>query len=195
MNVDAAIEYASRILENDLGANYYYHNLAHTTDVIRVCEEIGRSENVSDHEIGLLVTAGAFHDIGFLNRYENNEVIGSEKVAEILPKYNYQAEDIKIIQTLILSTDVHVTPRGKLECILNDADYDYFGRKDYFRIAANLRKELAGFGSVYTDKVWLEKQISFVGNHKYYTRFSLKHRRNIKMDVIAQLKHQLHNLN
>jgi predicted metal-dependent HD superfamily phosphohydrolase len=169
MNYEAAEKFVFELLEQKLSKNLFYHNLAHTQDVLECVQRLGASEKVSGHEMMLLKTAALFHDTGFMDRYEDNESLACKLVSEALPGFGYAEKDIEIINGIIMSTALSATVNNLLHEIIRDADLDYLGRDDFARISSNYRKELHMHGTSYTDKEWYQNEIRFLENHSYFT--------------------------
>ena len=192
MNLTGAKDYILRRLITELPKNLYYHGAHHTFDVVKVVKGICGAENIDLKGRILLETAAYFHDAGFLYQYDANEEIGAQIAGRILPDFEYENEDIEIIQNIIRATAIDIQPKTLLEQIMCDADHDYFGRTDYKFIANNLRKELSAYGYDYNDKKWREIQISFLEDkHCYYTAHSLTNRLPGKIERITMLKGQM----
>ena len=188
MNYAAAEKYALDLLKEKLPSTLLYHNLDHTLDVMESCVRIGTSEKVSIHELTLLKTAAAFHDTGFTERYEANEGIGC-RIAELaLKEYGYVKSDIDIICEIIMATEITASPNNLLHEIIRDADLDYLGRDDFFRISNNLRKELQLHGTSFTDKDWYIEQVKFLENHYYSTLTAKAERQAGKQKNLEQVK-------
>lgn len=187
--------YILDLIEEKLPKNLYYHDLKHTIDVIVNVEIIGNEEGVNDHEMVLLKTAALFHDLGFIEGYEDHEVLGIQLANKMLPQFRYSEADIKIIGDLIYSTRLPQTPKTKLEQIICDADLDYLGRSDYVPVSRNLFKELVEFGFMKQDELaWLRTQVRFLSQHKYHTNTAKRRRNKYKLEQLQLLKKQLKNI-
>ena len=188
MNYAAAEKYALDLLKEKLPPTLLYHNIAHTLDVMESCVHIGTSEKVSIHELTLLKTAAVFHDTGFTERYEKNEGVGC-RIAELaLKDLGYVKRDIDIICEIIMATELSASPNNLLHEIIRDADLDYLGRDDFFRISGNLRKELQLHGTSYSDKEWYHQQVKFLENHYYSTLTAKAERQSGKQKNLEQIK-------
>jgi len=184
--------YVLDLLEEKLPKNIYYHDLKHTIDVIVNVEIIGHEEGVTDHEMVLLKTAALFHDIGFIEGYDDHEVLGIQIATKILQEFKYSEADIKIVGDLIYSTRLPQTPKTKLEEIICDADLDYLGRSDYVPVSRNLFKELVEFGLMKNDEIaWLKTQVTFLNQHRYHTNTAKRRRNKHKLEQLQMLKKQL----
>ena len=156
-------------IENELPESFSFHNLMHTVNVSTQVDLIGRAEGISDEEMIFVQTAALFHDSGFLDGPENYKQTSCFYAKDILPKYGYSNEQIKIVCELIMSTQMPVSPDNKLEKILCDANFAYLGRVDFIDIMKNQAKEMIYCNIVSSEKEWFKKQIGFVKDHEFYT--------------------------
>lgn len=192
MDFSEAKDYIIERLVNELSRDLFYHGPHHTFDVVKSIHALSEAENLTNEEFYLLLTAAYFHDAGYLYKYESNEKIAVKMVQEVLPDLGYTAEQIKIIEGIILATSSDVEPVTHLEKIMCDADHDYLGRKDYHQIAVQLRKELSIYEREFDDKEWTELQINYLENkHKFYTKTALLTREPIKRARVDFLKKSL----
>jgi len=175
-------------LKNELNPKYYYHSLKHSKDVYMMATELGKLEKISEAEMILLKTAALFHDSGFLESYVGHEEVSAKIAKQTLPEFNYNSEEIEIIEKMILSTTVPQTPETLLEKILCDADLDYLGRDDYSKISNRLFLEWKDMGNILTQKKWNETQINLFEIHNFFTKSSIKLRQEKKMINLLKLK-------
>ncbi len=175
-------------LKNELPENLYYHGVHHTLDVLNAIERIGKSEGVSQEEQLMLNTAALFHDAGYLYTYDHNEELAIKMAKKILPDYGYTPNQIKIISGIIRTTKVRSLPKTRLQEIMNDADYDYLGGKDYETIVETLYKEMCEQKQKISRKEWVLLQIRFLEKHKYFTESAGKTREKSKLQQIERLK-------
>ena len=188
MDLKNAKKYILTRLENELADNLYYHGIHHTIDVHEAAIRIAEAEKVNTEEKSILQTAALFHDAGFIQQYESNEVIAVELINKVLPSFNYTPQEIKTIGEIILTTRVKARPSTLLEKIMCDADYDYLGRNEAKKIADSLYRELQEYGTSLTEKEWIQFQIKFLNKHEYYTNTSIQLRRENKWEYIRYLK-------
>lgn len=165
-----------------------YHNLEHTLDVVRQSERIARDEGIQDeYKIYLLKVAAMYHDTGFLVTYTNHESAGCEIFRQDAELFQFDEEEQSFITRLIMATKLPQAPTDLFESIICDADLDYLGRPDFFRIGDGLRKEFLHFGIVSSNAAWENLQIKFLSNHHYHTQSCSQHREAAKQSHIAQL--------
>jgi adenylate cyclase len=181
-------EYIMTKLERGLKPEFNYHNLKHTIDVCTQVEILGRSENVNEEEMLLLKTAALFHDTGFLVGQEDHEFLGIKMAKDILPKYQYTEEQIRVISELIYATKLPPSPRNLLEQIMCDADLDYLGRPDFGSGSQALFYELIKTNRIRSLNDWNKMQVKFIENHQYFTESARKKRSLNKMQQLDELK-------
>lgn len=191
INFEGAKNYVINRLINEAPSKLYYHGLHHTLDVYNAVQKLAKMEGVNDEEFVLLQTAALFHDIGFLEQYSNNEIIGAQIAKEVLPQFGYNLSEIELISNMIIATDITKSPQTLLEKILCDADLDYLGRDDFEGFAGQLKRELKAHGSLLDDKQWDEIQVRFLEKHKYHTHSALKLREQTKQKHLIEIKERL----
>jgi uncharacterized protein len=167
---EEAKRYALGRLKQELSPLLYYHSLRHTQDdVLPAIDRLALMEGIAGEPLMLLRTAGAYHDIGFIERYTENEEIAVRIARETLPDFAFSSEQIDVICGIIMATKLPQSPRTRLEQIIADADLDVLGRADYFVWNRALRDELAVYGSVVPDVDWYPQQLQFIQAHRYFT--------------------------
>ena len=157
-------------LEKELPENLYYHNVKHTVDVVTEVELIGWAEGCTDEEILILKTAGLFHDAGHTIAYDNHEYYGGQLAREMLPKYNYIPEQIELICSIIMATELPPKPTNLLEDIICDSDLDYLGRSDFIPVSNTLFEELKAQNKMGSLNEWNKIQVKFISGHQYFTK-------------------------
>ena len=188
LDFKGAKKYIIDRLEAELSPNLHYHGIHHTMDVYEVSIKIAELEQISQEDKIIVNTAALYHDVGFIHRYENNEELAVEMVKEVLPKFGYNAKQIKFICDIILTTRIRARPITLLQQIMSDADYDYLGRNDVGTIADTLFNELNEYGFPFSTEEWNKMQIKFLQKHEYHTASSLKMRRPSKLEYYKYLK-------
>jgi hypothetical protein len=112
-------------------------------------------------------------------------------VNEILPPYGFNADQIKLIQGMIMATRIPQSPKTKLEQVICDADLDYLGRDDFYIIGNRLFEELSSQGIVKTDHEWNLLQKKFLESHCYHTNFSKLNREEFKRKRLEEILDKL----
>ena len=188
MDFNEAKKYILHRLETELDCNLYYHGIHHTIDVYEASVKLVELERLNKEDKIIVETAALFHDSGFLFRYEHNEELAVNLAKVILPSFNYTNSSIKKIGQIILSTKVTARPTTILEKIMSDADYDYLGRDDVFKIADTLYKELNEFGVKFSLEEWNVIQYKFLKKHRYHTQSAIELRKNKKEEYLNYIK-------
>lgn len=133
----------------------------------------------------LLSTAAWFHDLGYIVRHTDNEVIAVQMVRQTLPALGYSDAQLQIVCDIIMATHLPQSPHNRLEEIMADADLTALGSEDFLTKMYALRDEFASFGMVYTDEDWFIEQLTFMRKHQYFTESARKLRGAQKLQNIA----------
>ncbi|MCP3967116.1 MAG: HD domain-containing protein [Lentisphaerae bacterium] len=179
--------YVLNRLRNELPSTTYYHGPQHTLEVIEACDIFATGEKIGQEKTLLLKTAALFHDIGFIYEPLENEALGAKIATEELPRFGYGTSEIKLIARIIMATVFVHKPVDILEEIIRDADLEYVGSDRFEVHAVELRRELAALGRIFTDKEWLDFEICFMKNHKFYTNTCIKMRQGTKDSNLRKL--------
>jgi uncharacterized protein len=178
-------------LKKELPKNLTYHSHEHIKDVYGSAVMLAKLEGVEGEDLTLLLTAVLFHDSGFLKQQKDHETISCEIATEYLPNYGYSPEQIKRICGMIMATKIPQTPHNKLEELICDADLDYLGRDDFFKIGNGLFEELCMYGIINNEDEWNRLQIRFLEKHTYFTKSAKKLRKPKKDEYIKMVKAKL----
>lgn len=187
MQFDKAYVFAIKKFEA-LPGYLTYHNIQHTKIVLHNVQHIGKAENVSEHEQGLLNAAALYHDAGFLKTYQNHEEASCEIAREDLQLFGYTSEDIEAICKLIMVTKIPQQPGNRLEEIICDADLFYLGSNVYFETAETLYLEFKHAGVVKDRAQWKAMQISFLEGHRFFTATAIAQCDAKKAENLKRLK-------
>lgn len=182
-------------LEKQLPDNLTYHGLHHTLDVFNAAMKIAETENLSSNEIKLLRTAILYHDAGFTAKYKDHEDKGCEMVRKNLPAFGYSDKEIEIVCGMIAATKIPQNPHTLLEKIICDADLDYLGRNDFYKISNTLFEEMKIYGHIHDEKEWNKIQKKFLGKHQYYTEFGKKNREHQKQQYLQEISQLISSYN
>ena len=164
-----------------LSPDLTYHNFDHTCMVVESSLNIARNENItSPEELTLLEAAAWLHDTGFLRTYHEHEIASCAIAREILPEAGASESEIEAICQLIMSTRLPQQPVNKLGFIICDADLDYLGGDLFDPISQQLKNEWINFGMITDESKFLQSEIYFLSQHRYFTQFSQTHREPVK---------------
>lgn len=174
-------------LKANLPETLTYHALEHTLDVLNVCNQYIKRENIPHKERYLLRAGAIVHDMGFLKGSANHEEVGAGMAEIILKDLGVSQSDIKVIKGLVMATKIPQNPQNHLQCIICDADLDYLGRNDYPEISQKLFEELKNMNVISTEQQWKNLQINFLKAHHYHTPFAIKNREPKKQFWLKKL--------
>ncbi len=166
----AARTYALDRMAHELAPWLSYHSLAHTSEtVIPAAGRLAVMEGLPAYQQEMVMTAAAFHDLGFVVQYIGHEAAGARIGREILPGFGFSQEEAETIAGMIMATVLPQSPRTLLECIVADADLATLGQDHFIERNASLRRELEATGRVFTDSEWFGTQLKFLKSHRYWT--------------------------
>jgi len=174
-------------LRNELSPELTYHSVDHVLDVMLCVEHIGHQELLQDEDLALVLVAALFHDSGFLLSRTNHELTSCELVRSQLPEFGFNEAEIEKICAMIMATKIPQSPSSKLAEILCDADLNYLGTEDYFGPSRRLFSELKIANPNITELDWLDLQINFLQDHRYFTDFSKANREPRKLLHLHEL--------
>ncbi|MDT8410860.1 MAG: DUF5706 domain-containing protein [Vicingaceae bacterium] len=173
-------------------AKLVYHNFKHTNEVVKNVKEIAAAEKISDEELELVLIAAWFHDIGYLTTCENHEQLGVEEATRFLQQQNFSSEKIKVVADCILATKLGTEPTNLLQEIICDADMTGLSKSDYSERTQLLRAECCVIkNEEFEEDEWLKKEIVFLSNHKYYTKYALLNFNEPKYKNLLQKEKEL----
>jgi len=191
MRFEEACENIRSILSVSLPKQLTYHSVGHIEDVFQAAQNIGHAEGITEYELQLLLTAVLFHDSGFLVSLKEHELHSCELARKHLPDYDYTAEEIERICEMIMATRLPQMPASHLGKILCDADLDYLGRDDFFRIGDLLFQELIYQGVLETEFEWNSLQVRFLEKHEYFSNTAIRLRASGKLRNLELVRAKL----
>lgn len=185
MDQPAAEAYILGKLRHGLPVYRTYHSFAHTLDVYRTTVEIAVAEGFEGERLDLLRTAALYHDAGFLIQDHDHEEGSCLLAREALPGFGYNVAQLDAVCEMVMATKVPQQPHNKMGRVLCDADLDYLGRPDFFRIGSTLFEEFKHYGVVETERQWNELQVRFLTKHRYWTARNRTLREPVKQVHLA----------
>ncbi|MHB9139127.1 MAG: HD domain-containing protein [Victivallaceae bacterium] len=188
MNYASVEKFILDMLKQKLSDKLYYHNVRHTEETIHAAEEFSKAEGLTGEEVTILKTAALFHDLGYLYLPAHNEPFGADFARKTLPEYGYTPAQIEKICSLIMATTLPQNPQNLEQQIICDADLQYLGTEESHEQAELLRKELSMHNNMsFSDRDWLDYQISFLKSHHYFTNSCRQSRNNAKAKYLKEL--------
>lgn len=193
--VNDAEEYVFNLFKDKLPSDYVYHNYNHTIETVKACKKLSKSYNLTSRDYEVLMLAALFHDTGYISTYKDHE----EESVKFMKQYlegNYPEDEIREIESLILSTKFQVVPDGSMQEILHDADYINLGSKNFEHRADLLRIEWERIlHKNYTEEEWAQIQLQFLiettfKTERAITKYNEQREQNIlsQKNIIEKLK-------
>lgn len=172
--IQKAEDFTTKLLTDNLGPEYLYHNLRHTQRVAKSTKEMLDFYDLDAKEKEVLILAAWLHDTGYTKGPKDHEEASCVIARSFLEENNYAKEDINNICNLILATKRHYEPISLSEKIIRDADASHLGQGSYEETSEILRKELALLGiAKNTPKEWRDSNIKmFQTEHRFYTDYA-----------------------
>ncbi|MEO0330455.1 MAG: Pycsar system effector family protein [Bacteroidota bacterium] len=149
-----------------------YHNLTHTKRVVNKVQLISEHSKLTNADKTMLEMAAWFHDIGYLETYENHEDASIRIAEDFLAKREVDQLAIATVSDTINSTKPNVVPQNKLQQILSDADMLHLSSKDYLHYSELIRKERSNVLGKIKKKQWIAESIKLFEQHQYYTDYA-----------------------
>ncbi|MEE9362608.1 MAG: Pycsar system effector family protein [Cellulophaga sp.] len=169
-----AEDFIIELFQNQLDANYLYHNLRHTQRVVKSTNELVEFYKLEKEETETILLAAWLHDAGYTMGAKNHEKNSCDIARYFLEKEKHPSNLIKKVCEIILATQCSYIPKNLHEEIIKDADSSHFSKKSYLQTAEVLREELSLLGiASYTPKEWCTENIKMLNtSHKFYTTYA-----------------------
>jgi putative nucleotidyltransferase with HDIG domain len=136
----------TEILTNELSGKLLFHTINHTLDVLKNAEYIGKKSMLNEDDMNILRVGALFHDVGYVDTYDDHERYSAEKAVAFLESKNIDKKSIDIIRGAILSTRMPQSPENEISRILCDADLMYLTFDNYFEQSELMRLEWENVG-------------------------------------------------
>jgi len=170
--VEEAREYVTLILKHELSDKCLFHTISHTLEVLKNAEIIGRYCNISEEDLNILRMCALFHDIGYVDAYDDHEIYSAERAVNYLRSKNVGEETIKQVERAILSTKTPQTPLDKISKILCDADLMNLTFDDYFEQVDLMRMEWEKVGKAKLNHhQFYLNTLEFFQSHQYHSKY------------------------
>ncbi|CAM1360258.1 Phosphohydrolase [Tenacibaculum soleae] len=183
-----AENFVIHLLNEKLTSSFVYHNVFHTQRVVEKAKELVEGMQIDEASANKLLLAAWFHDTGYIKQIDDHEEESVKIAVLFFRERNVSETIIKEISELILVTKMGVTPVTELEKIICDADCSHLGSKNFSEYNSLLRKEWElTKNHVVSDFEWIEENIIFLTNYRFYTSFAVKNWEKPKSKNLAQL--------
>jgi len=188
--------YATQYILKNVGAEYVFHDLQHTKNVVGGVQQLSDELGIGERERTLLTLAAWFHDTGYDQGAENHEERSCKYAVEFFSKKDLPEQDLDVITRCIMATKLPFRPKDLLEEIMCDSDLSHLGKTNYWDRCGRLRQELLMTRSLLmSEQEWIDFELDFMGNHQYFTSAGQELFSQRKFKHIKQLGKQKQRLN
>ncbi len=199
MNSDAmedilirAKNYCLSLLEKSRCASLSFHNAGHTLEVYENVKCIGSYEGLSKGELEPILLAAFFHDVGNAWTFQGHEDQSGSEAKKFLGRWGYPEPKLDVVLQCIQATRLPQNPQNVQGQILCDADLFHLGTTSFMAKNQRLRTEWEQYRKIrYTEKEWLELNISFLGEQSYFTRYGKEILEPVKQSNLQLLQQKL----
>lgn len=170
--VEEAKEFVTNILTSELSENCLFHTINHTLEVLNNAEIIGSHSNLDKDEMNLLRMSALFHDVGYVDVYDNHEIESAARAEAFLRSKNVDKESINQVVKAILATKMPQRPGDKISEILCDSDLMYLTFDNYFDQIDLMREEWEKVGKARLNHIQFHQQsLEFFVQHHYHSEY------------------------
>ena len=181
--------YVKSLFNDNSSEDLIYHNINHTTDVVITSEKIGHSSSLDNEQMEVLLIAAWFHDVGYIDTYEDHEEKSVIAARSFLAEHDYPKNRIDEISSAILATKVPQSPQNIIQDVLCDADLHHLGSKDFSNKNELFRVEYENINKkIWHELDWLKDTIEFMRNHTFHTKYSKERFDEIKKENLLKLQ-------
>ncbi len=189
--IDESIDAVKQIYAQSEEQSLFYHNWRHTELVLQTVKEIAdNTDGIADSEKEALELAAIFHDVAYTRGSKDHEKEGAAYAAKFLSERSFPAEQIALIERLILATCMENEPQDLLEEIMRDSDLSHLAKKDYMNTSyKDLYQEIKSMKEQsMTPGEWANMCVDFIDNHQYYTEYARQHFEAGKQENMKEIK-------
>jgi predicted metal-dependent HD superfamily phosphohydrolase len=184
-----ARQYVSQLFVQKIDPVFRYHNLVHTTEVVKACEILGDFFGISDNERLSLLLAAWFHDTGYSGGMARDHEQLSKKIAsDFLLGKGVDQSRIEVVTACIEATKVPQSPNSLIEKIICDADLYHLGSEEFDKKNKLLRQEISELHEKKIEKKdWRKENIRFLQQHHYFTSYGKEKLEPVKQANLKRL--------
>ena len=186
--------YVSHLLDHKLSKDCLFHTKKHTLEVLKNTETIAEYSKLDENALNILRVAALFHDVGYINTYENHEEESAAYAAEFLELKNIYPENINQVTNCIMATKMPQSPKDELSKILCDADLMNMTFDDYMEQIDLMRQEWDKIGKASLNEHEFHlNSLRFFKAHKYHSEYGKKILQPKKEQTELKIKEQVNN--
>ena len=149
-----------------------FHNIHHTTEVVKAAEFIGGKSELTEDELESVIIAAWLHDIGYEQGSSNHEAVAAEKAKVMLKEAGASVQKVSTVVEAIEATKMPQQPKSIVGKVLCDADLFHLSTEKCDENGLNLRAEWKSLGFMdMQDEEWEHFNLQFMESHRYHTTF------------------------
>lgn len=187
--LDQVKTHIERAFASKLDDKLVYHNLAHTEHVAKHAVELANYYKLDDKDLFIVLAASWFHDVGYIDKWEQHEQRGAEQAEAFLTERGVDQATIDAVKGCILATKMPQSPVGLLQQIVCDSDLYHLGSDDFKDRNRTMRKETENLLGKNIDKdIWRIGTIKLMENHHYHTDYCINKLSQKKKQNLEALK-------
>lgn len=173
--VEEAKQHVSILLTSELSDKCLFHTINHTLEVLKNAEVIANYCKLNGEELDMLRLAALFHDVGYVDSYDDHESFSAKRAREYLESRIQDEPAIRQIERAILSTKTPQSPEDKISKMLCDADLMNLTFDDYFEQIDLMRMEWEQVGNTKLSRqqVYINT-LEFFQTHQYHSKYGKK---------------------
>jgi HD superfamily phosphodiesterase len=193
--VKSASGFVSKLLQENLPAEYTYHNFIHAREVFEAVNELGKNSSLPDEEFEAIQVAAWFHDTGFIKDHLHHEYKSAEIVKEFLGNLRYPEKKIDRITEIIIMTKIGIAPACLSGKIIKDADILHIGKENFFSKCSSLKSELESIDNKkFTESEWLHSSLNFINDTLFFTDYAKSNYEAGRQRNISRLREMINKL-
>lgn len=170
--IDEARTHVTLVLKHELSDKCLFHTINHTLEVLNNAEIIGQYCDVGEEGLNVLRLCALFHDIGYVDAYDDHEIYSARRAADYLRAKEVDEFTIEQVERAILATKMPQSPRDKISKILCDADLMNLSFDDYFEQVDLMRKEWDKVGKAKLNRhQFYLNTLDFFQKHEYHSKY------------------------
>ncbi|MDT8431805.1 MAG: HD domain-containing protein [Bacteroidales bacterium] len=167
--------FVTKLLNNELSEHCHYHTINHTTDVVRNAEIIGEYTGLDQESKDILKVSAWFHDVGYIDSYENHEKRSAEYAETFLRLKEIDEPIINQVTRSIMATRMPQQPEDLISKILCDADLMNMTFEDYIEHIELMRREWVKIKKIkINDHKAYIASLEFFKSHQFHSDYGLK---------------------
>lgn len=182
-------QFVKNIFATRVSPAFVFHNIDHTRDVVKACQEIGSQFSLSEEEELALLIGAWVHDIGYSSGSANQHEDHSQQLSiAFLNEKKATQQLIDLVNGCIVATRMPQTPTNQIEQIICDADLYHLGTDGFEEKNRLLRQEINQLQDKEINKKdWRQINIEFLQRQRYFTDYAKNKLEPVKQKNLDKL--------